>query len=234
MHLLYNAAIDTAQTFAIDEEENRHVRALRLKDGDQVWVTNGQGLWCTCVLTWKKHDAYVEVLQSEIRPEPSPKLILAVAPTKNTDRLEWLIEKAVEIGVSEIIPIACQHSERVILKTERLVRVAVAAMKQSQKAFLPQIHELTQFAQLVKSSDAAQKFIAHCYSDTPRQPLHKTLKPGTNALICIGPEGDFSKQEIEMASAYGFEGISLGNSRLRTETAGMVAVTTFDIINQQH
>ncbi len=108
---------------------------------------------------------------------PSPKLTLAIAPTKNADRLEWLVEKAVEIGVSEIVPIACQHSERVILKTERLVRVAIAAMKQSQKAFLPQIEELTQFTDLAKNSPAAQKFVAHCYTDIQREPLHKALKP---------------------------------------------------------
>jgi 16S rRNA (uracil1498-N3)-methyltransferase len=157
---------------------------------------------------------------------------LAIAPTKNNERLEWLVEKAIEIGVHHIIPIHCKHSERPIIKADRLHRVAVSAMKQSLKYFLPELRALTPFEQLVRAGFDGDAFLAHCYTDLPRTYLQQALHAKRNALICIGPEGDFSREEIAIAEKEGFTSVSLGESRLRTETAGIAAVHTFELINQ--
>ncbi|MEN8116270.1 MAG: RsmE family RNA methyltransferase, partial [Bacteroidota bacterium] len=155
---------------------------------------------------------------------------IVIAPTKNIDRFEWFLEKCTEIGIDEITPILSEHSERKVIKPGRLEKIVVSAMKQSVKAYLPKLNELTSFNDLVKTSDAPAKFIAHC-NGGEKPHLKNNIEPGKNVLILIGPEGDFSPAEVELAKENGFKEISLGTSRLRTETAGVVACHIVNLIN---
>jgi 16S rRNA (uracil1498-N3)-methyltransferase len=156
---------------------------------------------------------------------------IAIAPTKNIERMEWFLEKATEIGVTRVTPLLCRYSERKEIKHDRLEKVMVSAMKQSLKAYLPKLDELTKFNELINQPFSGQKFIAHC-DDQHRDLLRNLVEPNRDYLILIGPEGDFSSEEIEMAMQAGFLPVSLGNSRLRTETAGVVACHTFNLLNQ--
>ena len=161
-------------------------------------------------------------------------LTIAVAPTKLMDRMEWLVEKLTEIGVNRIIPIRCTHSERKELKTERLEKIAISAMKQSLKAVKPSIAPLTNVNDFIKSCNSRQRFIAYCDVDIPRRILAQEITPGIDTAIMIGPEGDFTTTEIQDAFAAEFRPVSLGDNRLRTETAALVAADTVHIINQLH
>ncbi len=228
MHLFYHPENPINGVIVPLDEEVKHIRATRIREGEHVGCTDGKGNLHTCELVTDKKNTALHVLETATFKEKTPRLMLAVAPTKNQDRLEWLIEKAVEIGVHAIIPILSEHSEKPFLKSERLQRVAVAAIKQSEKYFLPRIHELTSF-QEVFTMNMAQKFIAHCAVDASKKQLNSVLELGKDALICIGPEGDFSTREIETAKQNGFIAVSLGEERLRTETAGMVATTVFQM-----
>ena len=153
-------------------------------------------------------------------------------PHQNLDRIEWFAEKTTEIGIDSITLLRCRFSERKELKTERLNKILVSAMKQSLKAVLPQLSEMTPFAEFVARPFDGQKFIAHCYREGERRELTELYRPGENALILIGPEGDFSPEEVEQALACGFQPVMLGPSRLRTETAGVVACHTIHVMNQ--
>lgn len=157
---------------------------------------------------------------------------IAIAPTKNTDRLEWFVEKAVELGVQKISLIKCEHSERPHLKLDRLYRVAIAAIKQSRKTHLPEITEVQPFPQWIAHTNAPIKCIAHCADDVQKTLLQAVIRKGENTIIAIGPEGDFSSSEVALAKQNGFTSVSLGEARLRTETAGMAAVHTFQLIQQ--
>jgi 16S rRNA (uracil1498-N3)-methyltransferase len=152
-----------------------------------------------------------------------------VAPTKNSDRLEWFLEKATEIGIDRMVPLHCTHSERKNINTDRLKKVAISAMKQSLKAWLPEVTELTKFETLIQEPFEGKKFIAHCY---PGEKVHlkDALQPDDKALVLIGPEGDFSLEEVELAIAHGFTPVTLGTARLRTETAALVAVMTAALV----
>ena len=156
---------------------------------------------------------------------------MAVAPTKNIDRFEWFLEKSTEIGIDEITPLLTEHSERKIIKPERLEKVIIAAMKQSLKAYKPKLNELTPFRKIIAANSFEEKYIAHCY-DGEKQGLKTIAGKGKNILILIGPEGDFSTDEIKVARETGFTEISLGNSRLRTETAGVVACHIINLVNE--
>jgi 16S rRNA (uracil1498-N3)-methyltransferase len=156
---------------------------------------------------------------------------LAVAPTKNLDRMEWLMEKSVEMGLDRFIPLKCRFSERKELKPERMERIAVSAMKQSLKATLPELSPMTDIMDFLSEPFEGQKFIAHCYKDSERLLLSREVKPGTAVRILIGPEGDFSPEEVERALAVGYRPISLGDCRLRTETAALCACHTVHVIN---
>jgi 16S rRNA (uracil1498-N3)-methyltransferase len=158
-------------------------------------------------------------------------LHIAIAPTKNNDRLEWFLEKATEIGIDEITPIVCEHSERKVIKPERLEKILISAMKQSIKAYKPQLNELVRYMDFIKQPFAGEKFIAHC-EDHEKSFLKNRYTVGRDVLILIGPEGDFSPAEIELALQNQFKEISLGNSRLRTETAGVVACHTINLLNE--
>lgn len=240
MHLFYTPDI-TLPEYILNEEESKHcVRVLRLTVGDKLVLVDGKGGWyeAEIVLDHPKKCEVKIVREQQSVGKRSCSLHMAVAPTKNMDRLEWFTEKATEIGLGELFLINCQHSERGIVKTERLEKIMVSAMKQSLKAYLPKLHPLSDFPDFISSQHhfKGQKFIAHCYpslSSKKAGKLHlkQRYQSQEDVLILIGPEGDFSVEEIKLALENGFEEISLGTSRLRTETAALAACLTIDILN---
>lgn len=227
-------APDIATTSMLPEDESRHcIRVLRLKEGDPITMTDGKGFFYTAVLEDAdlKH-CRVHITEQHLFQKPWNGIIhIAVAPTKNMDRMEWFVEKATEIGIDAITCIRCRHSERRDIKPERLHKIAVSAMKQSQKALLPQINEMIDFDKFISQPFDGCKMIAHCAEDE-KQLIRNIYRPNGNALILIGPEGDFSHEEISVALAAGFSPVSLGESRLRTETAALTACQTIHILNQ--
>jgi len=228
-------APDIRETLTLPESDSAHaVRVLRLNPGDELTVSDGNGYFIHCRLTVAHpKKAQVEIINEEKKsPFWNSTLTLAVAPTKNMDRMEWMTEKLTEIGIDRIIPILCDHSERKGIKTERLFKIAVSAMKQSLKGVLPDISELTNFSKFVNSDTSAQKFIAYCSDEFPRRELAKIYVPGHSATLLIGPEGDFTSKEVAEAINKGFIPVSLGDARLRTETAAIVGIDTMHIIQQ--
>ena len=218
MHRFF--APDVAATRTLPEEESRHcTRVLRLVEGDEIEVIDGAGTLyhCRIAMAHNKHCAVEIVAQEQCPPHWGAKIAIAVAPTKNLDRIEWMAE----------------HSERKVLKTERLHKIMVAAMKQSLKAQLPQLDELTPVTQVIGEESGAQRFIAYCDESLPRserKSLAQVYDPGRDAVVLIGPEGDFDPQEVEAALKAGFVPVTLGDSRLRTETAAIMAVATMHTI----
>lgn len=231
MHVFFTPDIDHSN--ALPEEEASHaIRVLRLQPGDEVMLTDGKGCFYKAEISVcdKKH-CLVNILEKQPQsPLWKNHIHLAVAPTKNMDRMEWLAEKATEIGLDEITFLDCRYSERKVIKTERIEKILVSAIKQSLKARLPLLHRMTDFAQFVSQPFSGQKFIAHCYKNE-RQELKDIIQPGEDAVVLIGPEGDFSEEEVSLALSHGFIPISLGPSRLRTETAALVAVHTINLLN---
>ena len=233
MHIFYTPDI-LGNSYLLNEDESKHcIRVLRLKTGDKVNLVDGKGGFYVAMVSSDNPKACMLNIIAKTQEFESRNyyLHLAVAPTKNTDRLEWLIEKAVEIGIDEFTPIICEHSERRNLNVERLERIAVSAMKQSIKAYKPIINECTSVKKLIDSNQQEVKLIAHCMNDE-KEPIAKAYSKSQSVLCLIGPEGDFSPDEVKFATEKGFKGISLGNSRLRTETAGLVACHSFYFINQ--
>lgn len=230
--LFYTQKIENG--FAVfEEEEGRHLHTvLRKKAGDLLHLTDGNGFFYEAELAdaGKRH-VLARILSSTPAPASGKgRLHIAIAPTKQMERLEWFLEKATEIGVDEITPLLCQRSERDNLRLDRLEKILVSAMKQSLRAWLPKLNQLTRFQDLIKKSGEAQKRLAWC-SETPLPHLKNTLDPGQSTLIAIGPEGDFTPEEVKLALAQGFEGVSLGAARLRTETAGLLAVGVFECLS---
>ena len=228
MHLFYAPGLTDESTFALNAEESHHaVRVLRLSEGDEIILVNGKGGWYETKITHAAPKACeVEVLRV-INGTGSPqyRLHIAIAPTKQIDRYEWFLEKATEIGISEVTPLICEHSERKDVKTERQMRVIIAAMKQSLKAFHPVLNEPVTFRNFMKSPQAGVKTIAFCQPGEKKW-LDHTFHSGEPITILIGPEGDFSDNEILLAGSNDYIPITLGTSRLRTETAGVVACQT--------
>ena len=224
------------QSFTLDGDEARHaLKVLRLDAGDTICVTDGRGNLYTCRIAGADRrrgelTLRVEHVESDCGRLPY-RLTMAVAPTKNIDRFEWFLEKATEVGVSDIIPIETARSERRVLKDGRPQKVIAAAMKQSLKCFCPQLHPLTSFAELLAMPYAGRKFIAHCDASGERRFLGDLLHAGEDAMVLIGPEGDFSAEEIAAALARGFEPVTLGHQRLRTETAAVVATVIAATVN---
>ena len=215
-------------------DEGQHcIKVLRKQEGDEILVTDGKGNFfdARIVQAHPKH-CMVEIVETIAQPKPwNFDLHIAFAPTKNMDRNEWFAEKATEIGIDRLTPLLCRFSERKEIKNERIGKILVSAMKQSQKAYLPQLDEMQPFAQFVKQSVDGQKFIAHCHEgDKPL--LGDVYHKGGKATILIGPEGDFSEEEVALAIENGYRPVSLGNSRLRTETAALVACHTIHVLNQ--
>ncbi|RPE00053.1 16S rRNA (uracil(1498)-N(3))-methyltransferase [Aureibaculum marinum] len=235
MQLFYTPDITTtSDSFSFDKAESRHiVKVLRKKLGDPLYITNGKGHLFTSEITVSSDkNCSVKIIEVKTKEKPwKYNLHIALAPTKNIDRFEWFLEKATEIGIDEITPILCDHSERKIIKTDRLKRILESAMKQSLKYQLPKLNALTPFSEFIDTTTNSNLFIAHC-ENTQKKNLKEALEPNKNATILIGPEGDFSTEEIKKALNKGYQPISLGESRLRTETAGVVAVNAVSFINQ--
>jgi len=223
-----------AAVHVLPEEESQHaVKVLRLQAGDGITVVDGVGGFynASIINPHPKHCTF-EITETVLEfGKRDYKLHIAIAPTKNIERLEWFIEKATEIGIDEITPVICRFSERKIVKEERLEKIIVSAAKQSLKAYFPKLNPLCTFDELLKNHQTSQKFIAHCYEEDKKL-LQTEIQKSSDVLILIGPEGDFSKEEVQKAISLGFVPVSLGNSRLRTETAGVVACHTVAILNQ--
>lgn len=216
-------------------QESQHcAKVLRMREGDKLTVTDGQGFLyeCTLMEAHPKHCIVSIEHRTEMAKNRDFLLQIGFAPTKQMDRNEWFVEKAVEIGIDRFTPLLSCYSERKELKKERLEKIAVSAMKQSQQAFLPIIDELTRFSDFITRPFEGRKFIAHCHN-LPKKPLAQTYRKGENVLILIGPEGDFGEEEVGSAIANGFESVSLGETRLRTETACLVATHTIHVLNNQ-
>jgi len=234
MQLFYTPDITDSPLYFLSEEESKHaVRVLRLQNGESVQLIDGRGGFYEAQIVdpHPKKVALKLLSQQQQFGKRNHYLHIAVAPTKNIERVEWFLEKATEIGIDEISLIICQRSERKEAKAERLNKIITAAMKQSLKAYHPLLNEPILFTKFIAQSKATQKFIAHC-EPGEKQDLRKAVKPIGNYLILIGPEGDFAPKEIEDALQNGFEPITLGNSRLRTETAALEACFEVNFLNR--
>lgn len=235
MQLFYAPEI-TLPRYTLSEEESKHcIRVLRMGCGDELHITDGRGTMYRCkIVDDNVKRCMVEVIDQQNEFEKLPyELTIGVAPTKNIDRLEWFLEKATEVGISAVYPLLCEHSERKEIKHEREERVITSAVKQSLKAYHPTLHPMTTFRQLAAMPFDGDKYIAHCNSEFgEREYLGRLIKKGGNILILIGPEGDFSPEEINFALQNGFKAISLGKERLRTETAALVATVVTATINK--
>lgn len=225
MHIFFQPDL-SSDSILLSEEESKHaIRVLRLNTGDKVELVNGSG---TRAIAEVRDDHPKRcVLQVVSRRNESSNrnyhLHIAVAPTKNIERIEWFVEKATEIGIDEITLLECEHSERTTVKVDRLEKVAVSAMKQSQQSWLPVINGMPRFNDFVQQAVSDVKLIAHC-EEGAKNPISKISFSGKKVLILIGPEGDFSPEEISRATQNGFTPVSLGETRLRTETAALYAV----------
>lgn len=235
MQLFYSSAIDqSANEFSFDKEESRHIiKVLRKNDGDTLHVTNGRGfLFVTKVVLASDTKCTVQIISFEKKPEPKFKLHLAVAPTKMNDRYELFLEKATEIGIQEITPIICDRSERKVINTERYEKIILSALKQSNEFYLPKLNPAISFKEFIKQNkNEGLQLIAHC-EETDKKTLKSVLKTNTDVTVLIGPEGDFSDKEIDLALQNNFQPISLGNTRLRTETAAVVACHSIVFFNE--
>ena len=221
---------DIEKSLILNEQESRHcISVLRHKLNDEITVADGKGSYYKCVIT-KAHPKRcgVEVISKETREKRKVSIHMAIAPTKNIDRTEWFVEKATEIGVEKITLLKCEHSERKKVRIDRLEKIVVAATKQSLKAYKPELSDMTDFKEFVKNERAG--FIAHCNS-LQLEHIKSVYTPGADAVLMIGPEGDFSPAEVETALQNGFKEVSLGSSRLRTETAGIVGCTILNMLN---
>ena len=232
MNLFY--APDIVQPYyQLSEEESKHlIRVFRYHVDDEVFFTDGNGSVYTCkIIDASPKHCKVEVLKKTEGTDKRSFIVqMGVAPTKNISRFEWYLEKATEIGIDIIIPFVSFHSERKDIKTDRLNRVITAAVKQSLKSFHPRLHNLMKFKEMIEQPFDGQKFIAFIDNDVTLE-LSKAYQPGSNAFILIGPEGDFSIDEVEMAKHHGFVPVKLGPSRLRTETAAVAACHTINLLN---
>ena len=236
MQLFYNPNISVTTTeITFDKEESRHIiKVLRMKEGDSFKITNGKGSFFDAeIISANPKGCLVKILSEETQKPLPYQLHLVVAPTKLNDRYEWFLEKATEIGISEITPIICDHSERKVIKTERYEKILQSAMKQSLKAYFPVLNEAISFRDFINVEKQFEdlKFIAHC-EETDKKSLKSLLLPNKRITILIGPEGDFSSEEIELAKNAGYIPVTLGESRLRTETAAIVACHSVAFINE--
>ena len=234
MQLFYNPNIDDkTEGFTFDKEESKHiVKVMRKQQGDILHVTNGLGdLFITEIIIAMDSKCSVKITGSK-HSQPLPyHLHLAVAPTKMNDRYEWFLEKATEMGISEITPIICDRSERKFVKTDRFDKIIQSAMKQSLQYHLPKLNEAVAFKDFIKQQHQGQLLIAHC-EETDKKSLKDVLQPASRTIMLIGPEGDFSEKEIELALKNNYIPVTLGSTRLRTETAAIVACHSVAFVNE--
>lgn len=235
MQLFYTPNINlTASTFILDEAESKHaIKVLRLNINDKVTLIDGKGTYYHSeIIQAHPKECELKILSSTKETDTKANIHIAIAPTKNNDRLEWFVEKATEIGITEITPLICQRSERKMLKIDRLEKTAIAAMKQSIKATLPKINVPVSYKDFIKNTTKQTNlFIAHCLDNSEKH-LNQICVTNESAIVLIGPEGDFTKEEIDLAIKNHFKPISFGKSRLRTETAGVVACLTINLLNE--
>tara|TARA_B100000809_G_scaffold200250_1_gene200476 strand:+ start:296 stop:961 length:666 start_codon:yes stop_codon:yes gene_type:complete len=220
--------------FTFDKTESRHiVRVLRKSEGDTLHITNGEGFLFTAEISIASDKkCQVTILDVSIEKKSwNYHLHIAIAPTKLNDRMEWFLEKATEIGIDEITPIICHHSERKVVKTERFKKIVLSGIKQSLKFHLPKINEAVTFKEFIKSKPRGDLFIAHC-EEQDKKSFKNEIKPATDITILIGPEGDFSPNEIEIALLNKYTPVTLGKSRLRTETAALVSCHSVAFVNE--
>lgn len=227
-----------AEQKELPSDEAMHAtRVLRLKEGDEIFLMDGEGSFFKAQITVAAtHHCYYEILERQPQePQWEGHLHLAIAPTKMIERMEWLVEKATEVGVDEISFLNCAFSERKIVKLPRLDKIAVSAVKQSHKAWKPVLNDMETFKAFMENPRPGRKYIAHCYEEVPRVNLFDELrKPSEekDVTVLIGPEGDFSIDEVKLAVADGYQSVDLGKSRLRTETAGLAAVMMMQLAQQ--
>jgi len=232
MNLFYKPDISEENNILSPEESKHCILVLRLKKGDEISLTDGRGNLFHAVLTGDDFRKCTFII-TDIHKDYGKKdfhLHIAIAPTKNIDRFEWFLEKATEIGINEITPLICDHSERRTVNSERLNKILVSAMKQSLKAYLPELNQPVKFDDFIKKKRESQKMIA--WYDEKNLMMKEVYNRGKNVVVLIGPEGDFSGEEIRIAREAGFVSVNLGNSRLRTETAGVVACHTINLLNE--
>ena len=235
MNLFY--APDILQTLSLPEEESQHcAKVLRMKAGEHIHIIDGVGgLYEAEIIEAHPKRTQVSIISEQHEYGRRPfRLHLAVAPTKNIDRFEWFVEKATEIGFDELTPLCCRYSERKVIKPERIEKILVSAAKQSLKAYVPRLNPMITAKEFIGNSSFliphSSLFIAHCY-DQPKQHLFNACQPGGDVVVMVGPEGDFSEEEVELALRNSFQAITLGESRLRTETAGVVACHLVTVAN---
>ena len=234
MQLFYNPTItENTKQFSFDKEESKHiVKVLRKSVGDVLHITNGNGwLFTAEVAIPNITKCVVTITKKTKQTSRNYSLHLAVAPTKMNDRYEWFLEKATEIGIDTITPIICDHSERKVIKPERFEKILQAAMKQSLSCYMPKLNDAITFKEFLAQEFTGNLFIAHC-EETDKKSLKQQLKPKQNITILIGPEGDFSTKEIELALKHQFIPVTLGDTRLRTETAAIVACHSVAFVNE--
>jgi 16S rRNA (uracil1498-N3)-methyltransferase len=235
MQLFYNSEININDDDLImsDSEHHHLTKVLRKKTGDKVYLTNGNGYLFEAILNYiGEKSTQLKIINSKKESSMDYSLRIAIAPTKKIDRFEWFLEKAIEIGVSSITPLTCKYNERKSLNYTRLNKITVAAMKQSLQTYLPKIEPIVSIKEFIESNQCKQKYIAHC-KNSKKVHLSKIIKRKTNSSIIIGPEGGFTDDEISLAMDYNFIPVSLGNNRLRTETAGIVCCQTFSDVNNK-
>lgn len=233
MQLFYAPDIDNeTNEFTFDKEESKHiVKVLRKLEGSILHITNGKGFLFICeIILASEKKCVVKINESQFTEARNFRIHMVVAPTKMNDRYEWFLEKAAEIGVDEITPIICDHSERKIIKTERFDKILISAMKQSNQMYLPVLNEPIKLTDFLSKEISGQKFIAHC-EETDKVELKDRIEKQQHYTLLIGPEGDFSTNEINKALASGYLPVALGNTRLRTETAAIVGCHTFALLN---
>ncbi len=224
--------VANSESIILDEDASKHiVQVLRMKNGEQLNLTDGKGnLFTTEVIHDHKKKCIVKILSTHYHQPSEKKVTIAISLVKNASRFEWFLEKATEIGVSEIIPLICERTEKQHFRFDRMKGILISAMLQSQQCWLPVLSEPVKFSKFITNEFVGQKFIAHCEDEQSKKPLHQHISISTHQLICIGPEGDFSPTEIKQALQLQFIPVSLGETRLRTETAGIVAAV---LLSQQ-
>ena len=228
----YKPDIDlTATQVILDEDTSKHVaQVLRMQNGQQLQLTNGKGDLITAeIIDDNRKKCVVKILTHSVETPANRKVTIAISLVKNSTRFEWFLEKATELGVYQIVPLLCSRTEKQHFRHDRMKNILVSAMLQSQQAWLPVLHEPIKFWNYISGSGSNEKFIAHCEDDKPRIEL-TSYHPFKDSTILIGPEGDFSPDEIALALQHNFQPVALGNTRLRTETAGVVAATLLCLI----
>ena len=234
MQLFYNPDLsENTSQITFSKDESRHiVKVLRKSNGDILHLTNGKGwLFEAKIISNDTKNCSAEIISETLQSKKNYHLHLAVAPTKMNDRYEWFLEKATEIGIDEITPIICEHSERKTVKEDRLEKILQSAMKQSLNCYLPKLNKSISFKEFINQDFKGQRFVAHC-EETSRKSLKQELKAKSDVTVLIGPEGDFSVKEIEMAVQNKFIPVTLGETRLRTETAAIVACHSVAFVNE--